>query len=164
MESYVDAHNLCGIESLSFQDLLVDPRQLTKDELLNRNKRTVEAFGKGLYLPARRSAIEIAHLEFCRGRTFENCYIIVDEVGNFTPYEMKQLYERVGINSTLAIIGDPFQVDNPLLDEEFNGLVYSANKLYGNASFPRNGLIQLDENFRSQLAEESRKYKAPRDY
>mgnify|MGYP006293949753 CR=1 FL=1 len=105
-------------------------------------------------------SFEIAHLRYARGRTFENQIILVDEAQNFSPFEIKQLIERVGIGCKIMIIGDPEQIDNPNLDKEFNGLVYAAHTFYN--KHPRMSMIKLYQNYRSQSAEIMREKKAPK--
>lgn len=158
MKSYIDAHKLCGLGELcSFMNLLGDPR----DDSSEFGKRKQDRLGE-YYLPSKNPAIEIEHLQYARGRTFENDIILVDEAQNLTPYEMKQLVERVGRGSKVIVMGDPFeQIDNPRLDQNFNGLSYLAS-LYYSFGHPRMGMINLNENYRSQSAEISRRHKAPR--
>jgi phosphate starvation-inducible PhoH-like protein len=65
--------------------------------------------------------IEITPLAFCRGRSFRNSYIILDEAQNATPTQMKMLMTRIGIGSKIVITGDIEQTDrktaqNGLLD------------------------------------------------
>jgi phosphate starvation-inducible PhoH-like protein len=65
--------------------------------------------------------VEIAPLGFCRGRTFKNSWIIVDESQNSTPSQLKMLLTRIGEGSKIIITGDIEQTDrqtsqNGLLD------------------------------------------------
>lgn len=65
--------------------------------------------------------IEIAPLGFCRGRTFKNSWIIVDEAQNSSPSQLKMIMTRIGENSKIIIGGDIEQTDrttyqNGLLD------------------------------------------------
>lgn len=55
--------------------------------------------------------IEAVPVGFCRGRTFDNAFVIVDEAQNTTPEQMKMLLTRVGKNSVMVINGDPTQKD-----------------------------------------------------
>lgn len=57
--------------------------------------------------------IEIVPMAFMRGRTFNDAYIIGDEMQNSTPMQMKTLLTRVGRNSKLIITGDLGQSDLP---------------------------------------------------
>lgn len=149
MKSYKDAHDLCGLSNIPFEMML-------------------QGFEKGqnglgdLYLPSKHAPIEIENLIYARGRTFENCVVIVDEAQNYTPFEIKQLIERVGIGSVIYLIGDPMQVDNPSLSPNFNGFVYAANT-FAKTGHPRMSIIEFDKNYRSQSAEIMRGVKAPRD-
>lgn len=58
-----------------------------------------------------RGYIEIAPLAYMRGRTFNNCFIILDEAQNATLEQLKMAVTRVGENSKLVIAGDPTQSD-----------------------------------------------------
>ena len=60
-----------------------------------------------------RNKIEIVPMAFMRGRTFNDAYIIGDEMQNSTPMQMKTLLTRVGRNSKLIITGDLGQSDLP---------------------------------------------------
>ncbi|MFH1521497.1 MAG: PhoH family protein [archaeon] len=157
MKSFEDAHNLCGIDRfLPFREILLHPKKSIQPGAELRTKDKIGNF----YLPARTAAIEIEHLQFARGRTFENKIIFVDEAQNYTPFEIKQLIERVGEGCKIFLVGDPDQVDNPSLSPEFNGLIYASNKFYGR--HPRVSFMHFDKNFRSQSAEIIRRFNAPR--
>lgn len=70
--------------------------------------------------------IEICPLAYVRGRTFNNTYLIADEMQNSTPLEMKTLLTRMGKLSKIVITGDLQQSD---LSSEKNGLSDIYNKL-----------------------------------
>ena len=55
--------------------------------------------------------IEIVPFGFMRGRTFDNCYMIADEMQNSTPQQMKMMLTRIGMNSKIVITGDKSQSD-----------------------------------------------------
>jgi phosphate starvation-inducible PhoH-like protein len=79
--------------------------------------------------------IEIAPLAFMRGRTFNNCFVILDEAQNATTEQMKMFVTRMGYDSIFAINGDMSQSDlekprNAGSDWE-NGLQYIIRKLKG---------------------------------
>lgn len=82
-----------------------------------------------------RGKIEIAPLAYMRGRTFNNCYVILDEAQNTTVEQMRMFVTRQGFNSQFAINGDVTQSDlerprNAGPDWE-NGLQYISRKLKG---------------------------------
>lgn len=98
--------------------------------------------------------IEIESLTFIRGRTFSDTFLIVDEAQNLTPHEAKTIISRIGKNSKIVLTGDPFQIDNPYLDERDNGLVYSSEKFkLHNSSIATT--IYLDRCERSELAQQA---------
>jgi len=57
--------------------------------------------------------VEIAPLAFMRGRTLDNCYVILDEAQNSTDLQLKMFLTRMGPNAKLIITGDLTQIDLP---------------------------------------------------
>jgi phosphate starvation-inducible PhoH-like protein len=73
--------------------------------------------------------IEFAPLAYMRGRTFDNCFVLLDEAENTSKDQMKLLLTRIGYNTTMAINGDHTQTD---LDKRIeNGLTWAVRKLKG---------------------------------
>lgn len=68
-----------------------------------------------------KGSIEIAPLAFMRGRTLNNCFIILDEAQNTTSEQMKMFLTRLGNNSKAVITGDITQIDLP--EGKSSGLV-----------------------------------------
>ena len=66
---------------------------------------------KEIQLLIKKNIIEISPLGFMRGRTFDNAFIIADEMQNSSPNQMKMLLTRIGENSKLVITGDLEQSD-----------------------------------------------------
>jgi phosphate starvation-inducible PhoH-like protein len=60
-----------------------------------------------------KNVIEIAPLAFMRGRTLNDCFIILDEAQNTTVEQMKMVLTRQGFNSKMVITGDQTQIDLP---------------------------------------------------
>ena len=73
--------------------------------------------------------IEIAPLAYMRGRTFNDCFIIADEMQNSTQQQMKMILSRLGEGSQMAVTGDTEQCD--LLEPELSGLNHLIFKLDG---------------------------------
>ena len=48
-----------------------------------------------------------------RGRTLDNCYVILDEAQNATELQLKMFLTRMGPNAKMIITGDLSQVDLP---------------------------------------------------
>lgn len=92
---------------------------------------------------------QVEAITYMRGRSFSNCYIIIDEAQNLTPHELKTLISRVGENTKIVILGDPTQIDNPYLDRDSNGLVYTVGKMKRYDLF---GSIYFQHTERSKLA------------
>ncbi len=68
-------------------------------------------------------------MNFIRGRSITKSYLIIDEAQNLTPKQAKGIITRVGKGTKVILIGDPHQIDHPLLDERTNGLSYAAEKM-----------------------------------
>ncbi len=73
--------------------------------------------------------VEIAPLAFMRGRTLDNCYVILDEAQNSTDLQLKMFLTRMGPNAKLIITGDLTQVDLP--KKQMSGL-FRALKILRN--------------------------------
>ena len=71
--------------------------------------------------------IEIAPIAFMRGRTLEDCFIILDEAQNTTKIQMKMFLTRLGKNSQMVVVGDITQID--LVSERESGLKDASKKL-----------------------------------
>lgn len=97
-----------------------------------------------------RNRIKIRSLNFMRGRTFLNRYLILDEAQNLTPKQMKALITRAGPGTKLACLGNIAQIDTPYLTEMTSGLTYAVNRFRG---WSHSGHITLVRGERSRLAD-----------
>ena len=93
--------------------------------------------------------IELEALTFIRGRSISSQFIIIDEAQNLTPHEVKTIVSRAGSNSKIILNGDPYQIDNPYLDEASNGLTYLIERFKGQEIY---GHVTLEKSERSRLA------------
>jgi len=84
--------------------------------------------------------IEIAPIAFMRGRTLEDCYIILDEAQNTTKIQMKMFLTRLGKNSKMVVVGDNTQID--LISKNESGLTDASIKL---KKIDDIGFIKLDQ-------------------
>ena len=84
--------------------------------------------------------IEIAPIAFMRGRTLEDCFIILDEAQNTTRTQMKMFLTRLGKNSQMVVVGDITQID--LVSERESGLKDALTKLIKISDI---GFIELNE-------------------
>ena len=86
------------------------------------------------------NTIEIAPIAFMRGRTLEDCYIILDEAQNTTKIQMKMFLTRLGKNSKMVVVGDNTQID--LISKNESGLIEASIKL---KNIDDIGFIELDQ-------------------
>lgn len=70
-------------------------------------------------------------LNFIRGRSIVKTWLIIDEAQNLTPRQAKGIITRAGKDTKVILLGDPAQIDNPLLDERTNGLSFASEKMKG---------------------------------
>ncbi len=94
--------------------------------------------------------IEIEALTYIRGRSLPKEYIIIDEVQNLSPNEIKTVVSRAGKGTKIILTGDPYQIDSPYLDSNSNGLTYLVEAFKGQDLY---GHVLLDKSERSRLAE-----------
>jgi len=97
-----------------------------------------------------RNRIKIRSLNFMRGRTFLNRYVILDEAQNLTPKQMKALVTRAGPGTKIVCLGNIAQIDTPYLTETTSGLTYVVNRFRG---WGHSGHITLVRGERSRLAD-----------
>lgn len=57
--------------------------------------------------------IEVAPLAFMRGRTLDNCFVILDEAQNSTDLQLKMFLTRMGPTAKFIVTGDVTQIDLP---------------------------------------------------
>ncbi|MFZ5513930.1 MAG: PhoH family protein, partial [Pseudomonadota bacterium] len=97
-----------------------------------------------------RARIKIRSLNFMRGRTFQNKFLIIDEAQNLTSKQMKTLITRAGPGTKVVCLGNIAQIDTPYLTETTSGLTYVVDRFKG---WPHGGHITLMRGERSRLAE-----------
>jgi PhoH-like ATPase len=96
------------------------------------------------------SKIKIKSLNFMRGRTFLNRFIIIDEAQNLTPKQMKTLITRAGPGTKVVCLGNIAQIDTPYLTETSSGLTYVVDRFKG---WEHSGHVTLQRGERSRLAD-----------
>jgi PhoH-like ATPase len=94
--------------------------------------------------------MQIEPLTYIRGRSIPAQYMIVDEAQNLTPHEVKTIASRAGEGTKIVLTGDPYQIDNPYVDQTNNGLVHVVNRFRAEKIA---GHITLTKGERSELAE-----------
>ena len=88
-------------------------------------------------------------MNFMRGRSITDTWLMIDEAQNLTPHEVKTIISRCGEDTKMVLTGDPHQIDNPYLDASSNGLSYTVERLKGQNLF---GHVTLARSERSELA------------
>jgi PhoH-like ATPase len=119
-------------------------------EYLMNLSRSEKKAGRGYHELLDLGILEIEPLTYIRGRSIPNQFIIVDEAQNLTPHEVKTIITRVGDGTKIVLTGDPYQIDNPYVDQTNNGLVHVVNRF---KSERLAGHITMSKGERSPLAE-----------
>ena len=94
--------------------------------------------------------VKIRSLNFMRGRTFLNRYLIIDEAQNLTPKQMKTLITRAGPGTKIICIGNLGQIDTPYLTATSSGLTYVVDRF---KNWENSAHITLRRGERSRLAD-----------
>jgi len=84
-------------------------------------------FGRNATQDLLQSRIKIRSLNYMRGRTFLNRFIIIDEAQNLTSKQIKTLVTRAGPGSKIVCLGDIKQIDTPYLSETTSGLTFAVD-------------------------------------
>jgi PhoH-like ATPase len=119
-------------------------------EYLMNLSRSEKKAGRGYHELLDLGILEIEPLTYIRGRSIPNQYIIVDEAQNLTPHEVKTIITRAGDGTKIVLTGDPYQIDNPYVDQTNNGLIHVVNRF---KSERLAGHITMSKGERSPLAE-----------
>lgn len=97
-----------------------------------------------------RHRIKIHSMNFMRGRTFLNKFIILDEAQNLTSKQMKSLITRAGPGTKVVCLGNVAQIDTPYLTETTSGLTYVVDRF---KAWEHSGHITLVSGERSRLTQ-----------
>ena len=119
-------------------------------DVLNKTDDAAGDWGRAATQDLIRTRIKIKSLNFMRGRTFLNKYLIIDEAQNLTPKQMKTLITRAGPGTKVVCLGNISQIDTPYLTEGSSGLTYVVDRFKG---WIHGGHITLARGERSRLAD-----------
>jgi len=119
-------------------------------EVLGKTDTAAGEWGRAATNELIRSRIKVKSMNFMRGRTFLNKYVIIDEAQNLTPKQMKTLITRAGPGTKIICMGNIAQIDTPYLTEGSSGLTYAVDKFKG---WAHGGHITLARGERSRLAD-----------
>lgn len=96
-----------------------------------------------------RANIQFKSLNFMRGRSFNNAYIIIDECQGLTQFQLKSIISRVGADSKIVVLGNLAQIDNKYITPLTSGLTYLVEK---SKTYPHAGIMHVKGIVRSRLA------------
>jgi PhoH-like ATPase len=119
-------------------------------EVLGKTDTSAGEWGRAATNELIRSRIKVKSMNFMRGRTFLNKYVIIDEAQNLTPKQMKTLITRAGPGTKIICMGNIAQIDTPYLTEGSSGLTFAVDKFKG---WQHGGHITLARGERSRLAD-----------
>ena len=119
-------------------------------DVLNSTDEEAGDWGRAATRDLIRSRIKVKSLNFMRGRTFLNKFLIIDEAQNLTPKQMKTLITRAGPGTKVVCLGNIAQIDTPYLTEGSSGLTYVVDRFKG---WEHSGHITLQRGERSRLAD-----------
>lgn len=114
------------------------------------NSENLQEWGRSASKELINSHIKVRSLNFMRGRTFLNKFVIIDEAQNLTPKQMKTLITRAGPGTKIICLGNIAQIDTPYLTEGSSGLTYVVDRF---KSWPHSGHVTLQKGERSRLAD-----------
>ena len=119
-------------------------------DVLNKSDDEAGEWGRAATQDLIRSRIKVKSLNFMRGRTFLNKFLVIDEAQNLTPKQMKTLITRAGPGTKVVCLGNIAQIDTPYLTEGSSGLTYVVDRFKG---WPHSGHVTLMRGERSRLAD-----------
>ena len=121
-----------------------DKRQRSKQQAHEPRNSWTDLQGMGI--------LEVEAINTIRGRSIPNQFMVVDEAQNLTPLEVKTIVTRVGEGTKIVFTGDPYQIDNPYVDAESNGLTWLVEKLKGQPLVAHTTLLQGERSALAELA------------
>ncbi|MES2561305.1 MAG: PhoH family protein, partial [Pseudomonadota bacterium] len=119
-------------------------------DVLNKTDDEAGEWGRAATRDLIRSRIKVKSLNFMRGRTFINKFLIIDEAQNLTPKQMKTMITRAGPGTKVVCLGNIAQIDTPYLTEGSSGLTYVVDRMKG---WSHSGHVTLMRGERSRLAD-----------
>jgi len=119
-------------------------------DVLNKTDDEAGEWGRAATRDLIRSRIKVKSLNFMRGRTFINKFLIIDEAQNLTPKQMKTMVTRAGPGTKVVCLGNIAQIDTPYLTEGSSGITYVVDRFKG---WAHSGHVTLQRGERSRLAD-----------
>ncbi len=126
---------------------------LSSEKKSKEVKRSSDNTENGEYF-FEKGIVQIQAIGFLRGRSIVDTFFIIDETQNIEPDTIKSIVTRAAEGSKFIFLGDPTQIDNPNLNERYNGLTYLSEKMKGNSMCIQVSLEE-GESVRSELAKQA---------
>jgi PhoH-like ATPase len=108
-----------------------------------------ECAGGSIDYVKERANIQFKSLNFMRGRSFNNAYIVIDEAQGLTQFQLKSIISRVGADSKIVVLGNLAQIDNKYISPLTSGLTYLVERV---KAYPHAGIMFINGIVRSRLA------------
>lgn len=119
-------------------------------DVLQQTDDSAGEWGRAATQDLMRTRIKVKSLNFMRGRTFINKFLIIDEAQNLTSKQMRTLITRAGPGTKVVCLGNIAQIDTPYLTEGNSGLTFVVDRFKGWAHACH---ITLARGERSRLAD-----------
>ena len=97
-----------------------------------------------------KNVLEIAPINYLRGRSIHDAVVIIDDGQNLTQEDMKLVLTRAGEGTRVILTGDPDQIDRAEVDALSNGIVQVVERFKGEPTFAH---LTMKEVVRSRIAE-----------
>ncbi len=130
---------------------IVDNLEILLSNDSNESRRSEDELRSRIDYLFMTGTITAEAMNFMRGRSITDTWLIIDEAQNLTPRQVKGIITRVGKGTKVILLGDPAQIDHPHLDERTNGLSYAAERMKGSPLSVQLTMLS-DECVRSDLA------------
>lgn len=137
-----------------YMDPIYDNLAVIKDASIKSNGKWADEKTREMAVDAwaKENHIKVLTLNFIRGRTFPQKFIIIDEAQNLTPHEVKTIVTRAGEGTKIIFLGDIRQIDSPYMNQYNNGLSHLIDKWKEQPEFSH---IHLTKGERSSLADKA---------
>jgi PhoH-like ATPase len=119
-------------------------------DVLDKTDEVAGEWGRAATRDLIHSKIKVKSLNFMRGRTFLNKFLVIDEAQNLTPKQVKTLVTRAGPGTKVVCLGNIAQIDTPYLTEGSSGLTYVVDRFKG---WAHSAHVTLQRGERSRLAD-----------
>lgn len=110
---------------------IIDNLEILLDQERKREKHGEEELRGRIDYLFDTGVIAAEAMNFMRGRSITDTWLMIDEAQNLSPRQMKGIITRVGRGTKVILLGDPAQIDHPLLNERSNGLSYASERMKG---------------------------------